>query len=82
MDQAGPGRETSMMRWTGPGHGPASRNSMGWAAAHRLKTSKWMSRAGLRPIISKFDGPGRATAHEMWVPYGPLSAAHEATHVF
>ena len=35
-----------------------------------------------RPIISKFDGPGRAAAHEMWAPYGPLNTAHEAAYAF
>ena len=33
-------------------------------------------------ILSKFDEPGRAAAHEMWALYGPLRPAHEAAHVF
>ena len=33
-----------------------------------------MGRVGARPILSKFDGPGRAAAHEMWALYGPLRA--------
>ena len=41
-----------------------------------------MGRVGPRPILSKFDGPGRAAAHEMWALYGPLRLAHEAAHVF
>ena len=39
-----------------------------------------MGQAGWRPIIAKFDGPGRAAAHEMWALYGPLRPAHEVAH--
>ena len=43
-----------------------------------------MGRAGPRPrpIISKFDRPGRAAAHEMRALHGPLCPAHEAAHVY
>ena len=41
-----------------------------------------MGRAGPRPILSNFDGPGRAAAHEMWDLYARLRPAHEAAHVF
>ena len=33
------------------------------------------------PIIQKFDGQGRAAAHEIWAPYGSLGPAHEVAHV-
>ena len=82
MERTGPGRENSKMRWAGSGRGRASRNSIGRAATHRLKTFKWMSRAGSRRIISKIDGAGRAAAREMWAPYMTLSKAHEAAHAF
>ena len=32
--------------------------------------------------LRKYDGPGRAVAHEMWALYGPLHPAHDAAHVF
>ena len=53
-----------------------------------------MGRAGPRPIIedivwvaprlimSKIDGPGRATAREIWALFGPLRPADDAAHVF
>ena len=40
-----------------------------------------MGRAGPRPSIHKFDGPGRAAVHEIWALYGPPRPAHMAAHV-
>ena len=34
------------------------------------------------PIIQRFDGQGRAVAHDIWTLYGSLGPAHGAAHVF
>ena len=65
---AGPGRagpKVLKMLWSGPG----------WAGQLPMIESL-MGRARSRPIDSKFDGPGRAAAHEMLALFGPLCPAH------
>ena len=57
-------------------HGPVVRAGPG-----RSENSDGPGRAGPRPIVQIFDGPGLA-AHEMWALYGPLRPAHEAAYVF
>jgi len=73
--RAWPGRDFwKMMGPAGPGRQNSKMCGLSRAAAHPLEI--WW------PIISKFDGPGWAAAHEMWALYGPHRPAHEAAHVF
>jgi len=55
---------------SGPGQAEQRRLKIWWAGQGRaVKNWKW-------------DGMGRAAAHEMWSLYGPLRPALEADHVF
>ena len=68
MGWAGPRPIVRNFDQAGPNRGPSSGHLMG--------------RAGPQTILSKFDGPGRAAAREIWPLYGPLRPAHQAAHVF
>ena len=79
----GPGRAVKVYKCDGLGRAAARPVIFWWAGSGRGPPSeKWMGRAGPRLTKLKFDGPGRAAAHEMWTLYGPLRPAHEAAHVF
>ena len=65
MNRAGPGCENLKM-CDGLGRAVAHPLKFWWAGPGRCPSSeKLIGRAGPRPILSKFDGPGRTAAHEM-----------------